>query len=399
MLLGTSSNVHVNKQLIESEEIVFTINDRFSINKTSEEIHNTNANPGPGIRLINDPTNSVYIENKELIFSENSIVGTNVLYGPIIRQHGLIFIAKIKRNGLTGLIEVGYDNNTINEMWDSILFNNKSLSLRINNKIINVLNNSISENIEYLVSIVVRQFGAFYFIKGGKFASWTLLYIDDNSKISNMYAGISVISEPVDKFKSAGIVISNNYWVPQPIISDNFSNDNISDGCGHYEGKNNLLGYGGIGIKYNNQLTSNNFIIKLLQLTNKNFYGTVKLNIENNTAGFILKYVDENNHILIQYDKAYVSLIEVINGISVVKLMTPVNNSSNNINKLTIDVYNNIVKIYLNDMFISEENIDYSELNESNNFGLFSTDVSNAFKDFSIYDKDSKYARLDLYTV
>jgi len=97
----------------------------------------------------------------------------------------------------------------------------------------------------YRVAIVLRSTGAFFFVRGGAFAKWTLVYVCRIGTTATMYLGATAyISATVatgltaDNLKSSSTL---TLWLPQPLVSDAFGglagvlNGRLSDGEGHAE--------------------------------------------------------------------------------------------------------------------------------------------------------------------
>jgi hypothetical protein len=71
----------------------------------------------------------------------------------------------------------------------------------------------------YSVAIVLRAAGAYYFIKGGVFTNWTLLWIESRGPDVAIYAGIPNAS---GSFTADEPHIAKRRWLPEPIAYSTF---------------------------------------------------------------------------------------------------------------------------------------------------------------------------------
>jgi len=89
----------------------------------------------------------------------------------------------------------------------------------------------------YTVAIVQRLYGALFFIKGGAYTNWTLLYLAEYNNITPLYPAISNLSAT---FSADFVRVPENLIIPQPIASDSFNRANgvlgTTDGAGTTDG-------------------------------------------------------------------------------------------------------------------------------------------------------------------
>lgn len=89
-----------------------------------------------------------------------------------------------------------------------------------------VIVNSISTSTNYNIAVVLRSSGTYYFIKGGVFTNWTLLWQGTTNNTATLYP--SVIARTTSVFTADNIKIPTNLWLPTPLAYDTFGTPSSS---------------------------------------------------------------------------------------------------------------------------------------------------------------------------
>ncbi len=102
-------------------------------------------------------------------------------------------------------------------------------------------------NTIYDVAVVLRATGNLFFIRGGIYSTWTLLWIIPTQTITPYYPAVLVSIGTIANLAVDYIRIPRTLWLPQPLASDAFTRAALgsTDGAGHAETSG--LGSGGDG--------------------------------------------------------------------------------------------------------------------------------------------------------
>lgn len=79
---------------------------------------------------------------------------------------------------------------------------------------------SSTSNTVYRTCVIMRNTGAFAFVKGGVFTYWTLIYADIAGNTTPVYPSIGQSSDTTTTMSVDYIMVPSLLWLPSPIISD-----------------------------------------------------------------------------------------------------------------------------------------------------------------------------------
>ena len=206
----------------------YTLWDKFTTDRAAGAINGTSAEDVGGTRTVLDTNNKFSISGGSLVMATGAVANDYITWMQLARVPGQTLKSEISMT--TAAITIGLDNTLGGSVTDGITFGGSS-SLYITEgataKIIGTWGAGT-----YQLAVTQRAIGAFYFIKGGSFTNWTLLYVSPVSGslqypviTFNSVAGVGSVSE---------ILIPKKRYIPTPLVSDGFSSS-TTDGKGNAE--------------------------------------------------------------------------------------------------------------------------------------------------------------------
>ncbi len=116
----------------------------------------------------------------------------------------------------------GFDSNTVTHPSAHAFSFNGTTILNYDNDAITQNIGTFANSTEYKIALVLRSTGAYYFIKGGAFTNWSLLWIASVGATTNLYPNIANRSA-TSVFTADNIRIPTNLWLPTPLAYDTFT--------------------------------------------------------------------------------------------------------------------------------------------------------------------------------
>ncbi len=242
--------------LLPTPKVQYLLYDGFFDARAATAVNNTYATPpasvqmtaAPSLRTVVDTESKLSIANGVLTFAGGKASpawgNPGLWYPSATRVAGKIQIVNITITTITSAQLTGYGI-----AQTGILGSN---SFRIAASGIITPRNSVGYGpalgtlalaTSYQLALVLRAAGAFHYVKGGTFVTWTLLWIDDVDIGATLYPAIINYD---NVFTADNIRIPSRLWLPAPLVSDAFSGTRTglgqSDGLGHTE----LNGGGGV---------------------------------------------------------------------------------------------------------------------------------------------------------
>lgn len=212
------------------------LNDTFSVDMAAGTLNGTPASGGPGTRTVTDTENKLSVVGGVLSFaggkasSEHGDPG--IWYGAVTRVAGRMVLAKANI-ATRSAFGIGFDTNQAGFLDGTMLY--ITADLRPYTDGVDDVG-LVDANTDYLIAVVLRAVGGFYFLKGGAFVNWTLLWVSRLDSTATLYPGIANHSSV---FTADSLRIPTQLWLPSPLASDSFTRANgalgSTDGLGHAE--------------------------------------------------------------------------------------------------------------------------------------------------------------------
>lgn len=188
----------------------YILRDTFSVDQSAPSPSPMNCD-GVGSWIVYNAAD-VSKSNGELVIaraagSPNAYSGV-VSTATIQRSPGVVAYSQTRRTGNTTHAVVRLStsssvaSNTAN--IESVLFYANNYNVRSGNS--SPLIVAVSPNTNYWVAVLLRASGAFYFIKGGAFSVWTLLFITNELTTSDLYLSHSIYESGVTAYWGETIV-------------------------------------------------------------------------------------------------------------------------------------------------------------------------------------------------
>lgn len=380
----------------------YLLNDTYRNNKSSGSVNNTDTDRGK--RLVTDTENKTSISDGRFEISGGktspSWSDPLVYYRPQKRESGKILIFKGVRIGQTQNAGLGFSQSTGGDPANRqaiFYFADTGPRLFCPTGSIGPSVATWAIDTSYDLAIVLRSTGAFFFIKGGVWEEWSLLWVSSSGSTSKLY--------PIGESRNVTIgwdrvVIPNYFWIPSPLVSDGFSSLLLSDGLGHSEGITRGLGKGGNNLEWEDDTGDWNVSggvafsgssgggfdeIRRIDVNNINVVISIKLVWSSGDGGIIVRYTDGSNYIKLLHNGTNIKLIKVVSGSETTLINAATTYVSNAV--LRLICLGTLFKVYYNNVRIdSDKTISDSILQSGTEVGIFVKDgVGNTFDDFTVF--------------
>ncbi|TXH52997.1 MAG: hypothetical protein E6Q97_14320 [Desulfurellales bacterium] len=390
----------------------YLLNDTFTTNRAAGAVNGTDAEPGPGRRLVVDTNGKLSLSGGNLLLATGGLAAGDpgLWYSGISRAPGRVMVASASYT--TGVIEVGFDANQAGSLFDGARMTGTTLAVRAQGTQITV--GAAAASTTYQFAVIQRAAGFFWFVKGGAFTNWTLVWL--SSAGNSSFPGFTTTSTA-----SVGTLsylrVPATPWLPAPLLSDGFSTfatsaPTATDGLGHAEGIAGGLGAGGGGVWPYTQVgtwqasggwanasaLSSGSAIAYANAGKADIIASVKLTRSGGDGGLLLRFVDGNNFISCRHDGTNVLLIKKVAGVNTTVQSTAAIYVAGA--ELRVIATGSAFRVYYNNALVgSEQTISDAALQSPTNHGLYTTNTGNTFDDLVIYARGAggEYAALDAF--
>lgn len=205
----------------------YLLQDTFSDTVAAGSVNGTMARPVGGPRVVIDTNSKISIINGVLSFATGEAATDGVGYSSKIRTAGRILLYEFTSSDNIGNISGGWSNTQSGTGIDIVRMSGGA------NGVIGIVANSTG-NVQvgtylastlYTLVIILRSNGTFYFIKGGSYTNWTMLWNYDAGNTTpifpRIYTGNTVTTSTIDNVR-----IPPTLWYPLPTASDSFNRSN-----------------------------------------------------------------------------------------------------------------------------------------------------------------------------
>jgi len=230
----------------------YLINDTFNEEILAGFLNNTNVVYTGGLRYVIDTTGKLSMTGGNLVSlaANPSSADPAIWYSSITNRSGRIVKVSITPNSGAAPLRFGFNN-----IAGTASLSGSFLALGNSGAISGTINGTASPTCgvwtgsnTYQIVVISRSNGCFFFIKGGIYTNWTLLWFTNNGTFSSLYPTLVAINNGAG-YTADYIRVPKDLWIPSPLLSDGFSLQYVTDGLGHQEGISNTVGNGG-----NNQI-------------------------------------------------------------------------------------------------------------------------------------------------
>lgn len=219
--------------------------DTFTTALTAGNLFNTVSDGSATDRVVTDTTNLLSISSGKL----NTPLGPpgsgnpKIVYDPMPRLPGMMVICEHTNTITNGSGRIGWNTTPTGFGTDAFLLSSGTIIVTLSSSQQGTVG-PIASNTSHRLCVILRAVGFYFFIKGGVFTNWTLVWSTASNSNNILYPTIAAVGGG-GSYTNDYIKTSYTLWLPTPILSDSFSLLYKSDGFGHNEGITNLLGNGG----------------------------------------------------------------------------------------------------------------------------------------------------------
>lgn len=388
----------------------YLVNDTFTTDRAAGAVNGTNAEPGPGRRVVTDTASYVTIAGGKLIFGLNAPFGNAFWLNPaLVRAPGRLLLATYLAPTAISNFTYGFDTDTATAGIGDARLTFSAAGLRYSTL---TLAAAPVAGIRYWLAIVLRDVGAFLFVQGGGFTQWTLLWILASGNSSPLYGSAIANGTLVSPVEIDDLRVPAALWLPSPLLSDGFSVWGTSDGAGHAEGVTGGLGSGGGGLwPYVEEglwqasggiasaaaLTGGGVALAYMDVGTLDLIATVKVTRVGGVAGLVVRG-DAVNHVRAVHNGTSAQLIKRVSGVDTILINAAATYVAGAEIRVIADGQK--FRLFYNNLAIgSEQTIADAVLSTDGYAGIYTTDTGNTFDDFVVYVRGSggEYSALDAF--
>lgn len=406
-------------------DIKWLLRDEFTTSRAAGSVNGTNAEPGPGVRVINDSTGLLSVLGGKAVVG-GATVGVNDpsrSYGSIARTPGLMFLGNLSTTTTGATTSAAFGFYTEMPVTGSsnhegvVLYLNAETGHRLYIGASNptaTMDSPLVKGTFYKHIIVLRASGIMWFFKSG--STFRLNYVSPTGSTATLYPAIVGLGAGRYDFDTDFIRIPTNLWLPTPLLSDGFGSIfGLSDGLGHAEGIAGGLGSGGGGVTWTARLGTwanaagvasctaldggASIGIATATLTTADVLYSCVLGYSAGAGGVIVRYTDAANYVYAINDGTNVKLFEVTTASAYpgtqrgTAVKAPAAGA-----RLIVDVSGAASRVYYNEVLI----FTYASIADTTGktIGLITNNIGNTFNDAVAYTKGTggEYSILDRFS-
>lgn len=383
---------------------LFTLNDNFTDTLAAGSVNGTTALPHGGVRTVIDTNSKLSLASGLAKFATGGTLGDPGLWYPLEeRKVGKVIIFRVQFVYRSEMM-FGLDaNQTGAAAAGNAFYNSSSARLNIYENGSGPIVAYYGSNI-YLLAIVMRATGAFYFIKGGDFIDWRLLWAGKLIS-SNLYP--MATSSLNSSFNLDFVRIPKSTITITPIASDAFTR---ADGVLGTTGGGGSEESGGTGLTWTVQKGT------AAISTNKATFsalgdslgiatidaGTPDVMVEltasrtGGTSGAVLRYTDVNNYIKCVHDGTNVVLTEVVAGTP--NALVTASHSYSPDRRIIVSLKGTLVHTFYDTTLKGDAAGVTTAVTTGNNHGLFTDDTGATFDNFVVWNREGYETLFSKYT-
>ena len=292
----------------------YLLYDRFDTARAAGAVNGTQAEPVGGARTVTDTNSKISISGGLLSFATGLAINDKVAWTAITRTLGIGVMTTINLANLTSKPNIGWGAS------DLFIFDSAGTGLlyaNINSAAFPVIGTYSATT--YQTAVIYRATGAFWFIKGGAFTNWTMMY---NSLLGTANRTPQVLTQiAASIFTVDNMRVPKQRYIPAPLQSDGMSAA-TTDGLGNPENNGTAgnvytdIGTWGVsgGVRSCSVLGGGGAGISVLSTSTRNVFIEANLTRSAGRVGIVARYQDSSNYIHCSHDGTNVLVIQVVAG-------------------------------------------------------------------------------------
>ena len=300
----------IPKSILYSAYNSYHLYDTFSTARAAGTINNTASDGVGGIRTVVDTNSKISISGGLLSFATGAAINDRVAWPTVPRSLGLGSMSTINLVDTTSKPNVGWGGR------DLFIFNNTGSSIFANvNAAAFIVVGSYAAT-SYQTMVIYRSAGMFWFIKGGAFTNWTLMYTSLLGT-SNLIPQIST-QTTTSIFTVDNARVSNQTYIPVPLQSDGMSSS-TTDGLGNPENNgpagNSYADVGTWGVASGKKATTAAGVcLSTLSTATRDVFIEVDIVRAAGNPGIVARFSDASNYIQCLHDGTNIVVAQRVAG-------------------------------------------------------------------------------------
>jgi len=373
----------------------YTLYDQFTTALAAGSVNATNAEPVGGARTVTDTNSKISIASGVLSFALGAATDNGIWWGTNTRVLGKALLGNFFLTDNTQNIYFGWDANQATGITDAINFNSSAGVLKISSSFTDITVDAYSAA-NYVVALIMRATGMFYFIRGGAFTNWALLY----TSLAVSSAGFPGIRlNNTHAFTADNIRVPKRLFIPVPLQSDGMSAA-TTDGAGNAEAN------GAAGNAYTNvgtwgvaagvrscSVLSGGVGFSYLPCTSSNVVMDAAVTRTGDNAGIVARYADANNYLIAYTEGTNAVCVQVVAGTPTTLRTGAVTYGAGNVLRLILD--GTAGRLFYNNLAVGA--VFTVPASTSLNHGLYTSNTGNTFDNLVIWARgnEGQYGGLD----
>lgn len=304
-------------------------------------------------------------------------------------------------NGNAGGLLAGWSSIGGGTLYTHRLNPNSGTALRVTPGFATV--GTLINDAVYWFCVILRASGAYYFVRGGNYGYWCLVWVESADTSANLYPAWSNYLSPGKRMDD--FIVPDVLWWPEAQASDSFTRSNGALGTSNdYEGGSaaawasdlgtgevisNAAGFtalsGGVGIA-------------TIEGNDTDLILSAALTRSAGNVGVVIRYTDANNYIRAYHDGTNVKIDKVVAGSTTAVVSTAVAYSAGT--HLVISMNKTDIRAtYNNTQVTAGATVSDAALQTGTRVGIYSTDTGNRVDNFAswAFGTAGEYDLLETY--
>lgn len=377
----------------------YILNDQFTVPLGAGAINGTNAIPKGGKRTVTDTGSKITITTGGVLnFATGETANDGIWFTILSRLAGRIHMAKIVPADANGIINFGWDTDLTGAVNDRLIFAATGILQIAPNGGTAIAVGAFTATTTYYVAGVMRGTGFFWYIKGGAFVNWTLLYITAAGTAA--LAPALTVGSTTAIFTADDMRVPEDIYLPTPLQSDGFS-VSTTDGQGNAE-NNGPVGSiyvdvgtwaAGAGIVQCSVLAGG-VGAHMLNTPSPDVIIDAAVTRSAGNAGIIARYESSTDYIIAYHDGTNAICAKVVAGSPTTLLTAAVAYSAGSIMRLML--HGTLVRLWYNNTAVQTNGV--APVSNQRRHGLYTTNIGNTFDNLVIWPRgvEAQHAALDL---
>lgn len=302
--------------LVSGSGNVYLLDDEFTDARPAGGVNGTPATPGPGTRTVTDTGTNMTVSGGNHNANWQAAWGDKLSLDLTANANGRMLIAKTSASAVTAGHQVGWSDAGIANYF---LLSYQPPAIRaITAGSVNALLFSYALSTNYTFAVVRKTAGAYFFVKGGVFTSWTLVWISPLSSTGTM--------SPMLRGNAANTTtdflrVPSALWLPTPLAYDSFGRGNGALGSTEIYGPDSqgvsarawtdTAGTWAIATnKANCSALAGGLGLATVPTNTADVIADVAVTRTAGAAGLVLRYQDADNYLYAYHDGTNAALIK-----------------------------------------------------------------------------------------